>query len=186
MTDEWPAQLEGTTPAERGIGRVGSSRRIQVVVGRELRRLRHKLDWTTTVMTERLAAFGHHIEAQTVGAYERGDRAMTVDRLAAFCFALGVRPTVFWSIVDERMFGTGREGGIEVDVRKVAALDNPDLAPARAWARVQLHHGGPTVVITYPAIRILATLCHLDVADVCATLLTTKAELDGRDTRSSR
>lgn len=142
-------------------------------MGLELRRLRRAHGWTRRNLRDRLRAVtGHDLSTQTLATYELGTRSLSIERLAAVCFTLGVRPADVCATVDDQVLGATAQlaATIPVDLRKVSQTGRADLAGVQAWALTQLDEGRQHAMLTPPAIASLAEVCGLEVADLTSEL----------------
>lgn len=138
-------------------------------LGAELRSLRERRGWTRRDLKARLRS---DISLQTLATYELGTRQCSVARLVEICLALGEQPHNVLFRVHQRVrpepLAEPAPSPIRVDLRAIG--DHPALAPLRRWALTKLAERTTTVTLDVPALRWMAQLCGLTVADLTTML----------------
>jgi len=145
------------------------AKRFLRVLGDEIRKLRNQHGWTRDRW--RILCFPD-ISTQTLATYELGTRPMTVVRFAMICESLGEMPDeVMRRTLDRVELNPERVTGWLVDLPSASQLPEPELAPLRNWADLQLQSGAPkTVLLRIAAIESLSVLCGLDVPELARRL----------------
>lgn len=131
----------GVHPAERGGGRgalMGAPQDDQFdaaiarAIGAELQYARKRIPWTRSELISRLPS---EIHVQTLAAYERGIRQLTVVRFVEICQALGVSPPEILTWALQRAGIDLPISGVQVDLRTILNDERPELATLNSWAR---------------------------------------------------
>jgi transcriptional regulator with XRE-family HTH domain len=139
-------------------------------LGEELLALRNKRGWTREELRNRLP---YERTAQSLAAHEQGTRRLSVVRFAQFCEVMDERPEDLLARVHERLV-IGRPDQIVIDLEKVSASTDPDLAPLRVWARDKLlaaptgsrtSHRVPIDIRTVESIALLCGLSSTELAE---------------------
>jgi hypothetical protein len=142
----------------------------QRTLGDELRRARKRLGWTRTNLQERLQT---EISLQTLATYELGTRQCSVVRFVELCLAMDERPDELLGRAHNRMFATGEQDKVRVDLQSLARDQQPELQPFRRWANDRLRESGGTrteIYLDLPALERLAELCGLDTVELIERL----------------
>lgn len=131
----------------------------QQALGEELRLLRKRRGWTRKQLNQHLQS---DISLQTLATYELGTRQCSVVRLAEICVALGEQPHELLARVDRTVFAAA-PGDVQIDLIKVASVDEPDLLPLQRWAAGRLEQPGHStqICLNKAAVEQMAELCGL-------------------------
>ncbi|RSM34596.1 XRE family transcriptional regulator [Amycolatopsis balhimycina DSM 5908] len=140
----------------------------QRALGDELRRLRRRRGWTRKELQQQLPS---GISVQTLATYELGSRQCSVVRLVELCLAMDELPQHLIARVHQRV-AVEERGDIRVNVRSLAALVEPHLAPLRHWAEERLPQpgAGHDVQLDLAALCHMAELCDLQPAELVVLL----------------
>jgi transcriptional regulator with XRE-family HTH domain len=157
-----PASSDAATAYDRTLGNV-------------LRKRRQAMGWTRKdVRAQFKERLGRTVSTQTLATYEYGSRHMLVATLREHALVYRTEPHLILAEVD-RHFVT-QAADVVVDLYRLARCTDPDLAPARGWARTQAGslgmNAGHTTAreLTVDALTDLAILCRLDVPALLAKL----------------
>lgn len=116
----------------------------------------------------------------TLAAYERGQREMTLIRFVELCRAMGIRPSTLLANVEHEIFYSVEPRDIEINLRLVCRLPADPFGPLVAWAQGRLPSSDATVVpietLSLGALEAMAGLCGVTL-DV---LLAEIARVHGR------
>jgi transcriptional regulator with XRE-family HTH domain len=120
-------------------------------VGERLRNLRRQQNLSLLAVEE---ASGREFKASVLGAYERGERIISVLRLQRLAHIYGVpvdqllpRPSTGPGTVDARpaarqASARGNRGGLAIDLNRLAALDAPEKEVLRRYmGMIQVQRG---------------------------------------------
>lgn len=140
----------------------------QRILGDELRMLRRRRGWTRNDLQRQLPS---GISVQTLATYELGSRQCSVVRLAELCLAMEELPQHLIARVHQRVVVDG-PGHVRVNLRSLATLVEPHLAPLRRWAEDRLRQpgAGEDVQLDLAALCRMAELCDLQPAELVALL----------------
>lgn len=142
----------------------------QRTLGDELRRARKRRGWTRKDLQGRLQT---EISLQTLATYELGTRQCSVVRFVELCVAMEEQPDELLGRAHDRMFATGEQGKVRVDLLSLARDQQPELRPFRRWAHDRLRESGSPGTELYldlPALERLAELCGLDTVGLIERL----------------
>ncbi len=134
-------------------------------LGTVLRRHRRAGRWSRAQL---LARMGTGLSTQSVAAYERGTRTLTVFRLIELCHSMDKNPVAVMSeaygqVFDPTEYGLG---AIRVNLTLLARATHPELQPQRRWAATRVRelrpHRDVAISLAPHALDTLTALCGTD------------------------
>jgi hypothetical protein len=152
-------------------------------IGEHLRDYRQrKLQWTRAVQLRHMTTA--ICTTDTLAAYERGQRDMTLIRFVELCRAMGIQPSTLLANVEAEIFHGIAPQDVELNLRLVGRLPADPYGPLVTWAQAQLASSDasdvPTHTLPIDALGAMATLCGVTL-DV---LLAEIARVHGRQRRT--
>jgi transcriptional regulator with XRE-family HTH domain len=144
-----------------------ADRQVKRLMGRVLRSARLKRGWT---LQELAALMPTPIEWRTILSYERGSRAVSLERLYEFSVTLGESMA---AMVDrfERLMRDPSDLTLTVDVQLIAADTLEEFAGIQRWARNRLADGSGVVQVTPERVRDLAAVAGVTKPSLAHYLL---------------
>jgi transcriptional regulator with XRE-family HTH domain len=131
------------------------------ILGEEIRRHRKARGWIRERLRQELRRAGIDVSLHTLATYELGTRSMSVIRLAQIADVLGTCGSEILAATERRARMSSDR--LVVDLSILAASTRPELAPAIAWAAIQISSDHEIAELTIDAIQRLADLCQLDL-----------------------
>jgi hypothetical protein len=120
----------------------------------------------------------------TLAAYERGQRDITLIRFVELCRAMGIQSSAVLANVEAEIFHGVAPQDVEINLRLLCRLPADPYGPLVTWAQAQLASSSatdvPTANLTIDALGAMAALCSVTL-DV---LLAEIARVHGRQRRS--
>lgn len=139
-------------------------------VGANLRRIRRQQRLSLQQVEER--SLGEH-KAVVIGSYERGDRSITVERLAALADLYGV-PVSELLPEDPEVADNGAGDRVVLDLVRLGAVPAETAGPlvrfARSLQRMRGDYNGQVLTVRASDVQTLALLYDLSGAELVALL----------------
>lgn len=144
-------------------------------IGARLRQIRHGHGWTLKDVEERS---GGRFTIGSVGAYERGTRMISAERLVALCAVYDVHPTVLF---DEPELEAGHDLTVVIDLTRVEESDETELAQLCDRVR-RMRHGqeGRYLPLRDSDLERLATVRGVEFDDFAGQLRAAGLAVDPR------
>lgn len=140
---------------------------LRSALGGTLRDVRKRRGWTRQVFRDKLLEGGAPDRSlQTIASHELGTRSMTVEQLFDYCRILQIDPGVVFTQASDTLLNVSPEGGMRVNLDKLARASVVILHPIKKWARlrqVEMAAAGIVDIVIDPdTLEHLATLCDTD------------------------
>jgi transcriptional regulator with XRE-family HTH domain len=163
-------QLIDLTVADAAARDVAGSRRRQRRIGDRLRRIRHQQRLSLAEVEQRS---GGEWKAVVIGAYERGDRAITVARLARLAEFYGV-PLADLLPAPRIHDRPGRPARLVLDLTRLEDDGSPGVAAVVRFAkriqRLRGDHNGRVLTLRGADVQMIALAVGEDATELLGTL----------------
>lgn len=166
LTDAPVAPTESNWLDGAGVSTTDQHERTNRWIGRQLRAVREQREWSLTDV-ERASNGG--FGPSTIGAYERGERTLSLDRLRRLAVFYGVPISRFVPTVENPTTIPGRRsplpGRLAIDVDRLAAVETVPAITMLRFVRMIAGHRSesPDRVVTLRGSDAVAVAAMLDV-----------------------